>query len=192
VFDHPYAEEAIGVSGRRVSASNGRREERRLALESAPPSSITTDRARRILMRITLRMTKPILLYGAAVAAGALLLRWLEYRTLVRMGSTPPYVAAVALIFVVLGIWIGNRTARPIALESFEPNERALEELGITPRELEVLELLARGQANREIARALYVSPNTVKTHLSSLYGKLDVSRRTQAVDRARSLRLIS
>ncbi len=136
-------------------------------------------------------LRRSILLYGASIAVGAYLLHWLEYRTLVRMGSTPLYVGAVALVFVVLGIWIGNRTAQPVARGEFEPNERAVETLGISPREREVLELLAHGHSNRELARALHVSTNTVKSHLSSLYEKLDVSRRTQAVARARSLNLI-
>lgn len=136
-------------------------------------------------------MKRSVLLFGLAIAAGAFLLQWLEYRYLVRVASTPLYVAAVALLFIVLGVWIGRHTARPEPREEFRTNERALDTLGISPREYEVLELLARGHSNREIARALFVSTNTVKTHLSSLYGKLEVSRRTQAVQRARSLSLI-
>lgn len=136
-------------------------------------------------------MKRWMVLYGLAVAGGALLLQWLEYRTLVRMGSAPLYVAAVALVFIVVGIWIGHRTARPGPREAFEINQQALDYLGISPRELDVLDLLARGHSNREIAGALFVSPNTVKSHLASLYQKLEVSRRTQAVQKARSLRLI-
>lgn len=136
-------------------------------------------------------MKKSIVWYGLAIAGGAFLLQWLEYQYWVRVVSTPLYVAAIALVFIVLGIWIGHLTARPAPRVEFETNERALDTLGISPREHEVLELLARGHSNREIARTLYVSPNTVKTHLSSLYGKLDVSRRTQAVQKARSLSLI-
>lgn len=136
-------------------------------------------------------MKKSILLYGSAVAVGAALLQWLEYRYLVRMASTPAYVAVVALIFIVLGVWIGTRLAGPEVAEEFERNDEAMNYLGISPREHEVLELLARGHSNREIAKALFVSSNTVKTHLSRLYGKLEVSRRTQAVRKARSLRLI-
>lgn len=136
-------------------------------------------------------MKKSIVWYGLAIAGGAFLLQWLEYQYWVRVVSTPLYVAAIALVFIVLGIWIGHLTAPSAPREEFETNERALDTLGISPREHEVLELLARGHSNREIARALYVSPNTVKTHLSSLYGKLEVSRRTQAVQKARSLSLI-
>lgn len=137
-------------------------------------------------------MKTSILLYGLAVAGGAFVLQWLEYRTLVRSGSAPLYVSAVALVFIVVGIWIGHRTAPPpAAREAFEPNDQALDYLGISARELEVLELLAEGHSNKQIAKALSVSPNTVKTHLANLYQKLEVSRRTQAVQKARSLRLI-
>lgn len=137
-------------------------------------------------------MKKSILLYGLAVAGGAFVLQWLEYRTMVRRGSTPLYVGAVALIFIVLGVWIGRRVYRPPAGgDTFEPNRRALDYLGISARELEVLDFLARGHSNKEIAKALFVSPNTVKTHLAHLYQKLEVSRRTQAVQKARALHLI-
>lgn len=136
-------------------------------------------------------MKRSILLYGLAVALGATLLQWLEYRYLVRMTSTPVYVGAISLFFIVLGIWTGYRLARPEPSEEFERNEDAMSYLGISGREHEVLELLARGHTNREIAEALFVSPNTIKTHLSNVYDKLGVSRRTQAVQKARSLRLI-
>lgn len=136
-------------------------------------------------------MKRSILLYGLAVALGATLLQWLEYRHLVRMTPTPVYIGAIAVFFIVLGIWTGHRLARPEPAEEFERNEEAMGYLGISPREHEVLELLARGHTNREIAERLFVSPNTVKTHLSNVYDKLDVSRRTQAVRKARSLRLI-
>lgn len=133
----------------------------------------------------------PILIYGLAIAAGAFLLQWVEYRTLIRMGSAPAYGVAVALVFVALGIWIGRRVAKPTAHREFEINERALDSMGITSREVEVLGLLALGHSNREIASALILSTNTVKSHLASLYRKLEVSRRTQAVRKARTLRLI-
>lgn len=136
-------------------------------------------------------MKRSILLYGLAVAAGATLLQWLEYRYLVRMTSTPIYVAAISVFFIALGAWTGYRLARPESAGEFERNEEAMGYLGISPREYEVLELLARGHTNREIAEALFVSPNTVKTHLSNVYDKLGASRRTQAVRKARSLRLI-
>lgn len=136
-------------------------------------------------------MKKSILLYGLAVALGATALQWLEYHHLLRTTSTPVFVAAIALFFIVLGAWTGYRLAPSGSTEEFERNEEAMSYLRISSRENEVLELLARGCSNREIAEALFVSPNTVKTHLSNVYEKLGVSRRTQAVRKARSLRLI-
>lgn len=131
------------------------------------------------------------LVYGLGVAAAAFGLQWLEYRYAVRMLSTEIYVALIAALFTLLGIWVGHRLTRRRPPAPFERNAQALEYLGITDRELQVLELVAEGHSNREIARRLFVSPNTVKTHLAHLYEKLDVSRRTQAVRKARSLRLI-
>lgn len=128
--------------------------------------------------------------YGLGLAAGALLLRWLEYTWTVRMLSTELYVLAVALAFAGLGLALGlSFGARPPA--TFETNRRVLEYLGISERERQVLALVAAGLSNREIAARLFVSPNTVKTHLSHLYGKLEVTRRTEAVRKARELRLI-
>jgi ATP/maltotriose-dependent transcriptional regulator MalT len=98
----------------------------------------------------------------------------------------------VAILFTGLGAWAGRRltlgTRRP---SPFEENRRAVDTLGISDRELELLGLLAEGCSNKEIARRASISVNTVKTHLSSLYGKLDVSRRTQAVRKARELRIL-
>ena len=101
------------------------------------------------------------------------------------------YIAVLAVGFIALGLWLG-RVAFPVASkEGFSPNTRAIASLGLTERELDVLHLLADGHSNKELASALFVSPNTIKTHLSHLYGKLEVARRTQAVQRARELRLI-
>jgi DNA-binding CsgD family transcriptional regulator len=135
-------------------------------------------------------MTRTILFYGLAVAAGATVLTWIRYRHVTQVFSTEIYVGMVAVLFTGLGIWVGHRVTRPpVANEG--TNHQALDALGISARELEVLELLAEGCANKEIAKRLFVSPNTVKTHLAHLYEKLEVSRRTQAVAKARALRLI-
>lgn len=107
------------------------------------------------------------------------------------MFSTELYILFVALTFTALGIWLGRKLAGPRKRQDFACNERALQTLGISEREYEVLCLLARGLANQEIADKLHVSPNTVKTHLAHLYEKLGVSRRTQAVHKSKALRLI-
>ena len=130
--------------------------------------------------------------YGIALALLAWLLAWLDFRTRVRAGSGELYVAVVAVLFSGLGAWVGGRLAAGTRREPpFEENRKAVDTLGISERELELLGLLAEGCSNKEIARRASISVNTVKTHLSSLYGKLDVSRRTQAVRKARELRIL-
>ncbi|MEQ8748589.1 MAG: LuxR C-terminal-related transcriptional regulator, partial [Amphiplicatus sp.] len=89
------------------------------------------------------------------------------------------------------GAWAGSKLTTRAKPAAFEKNEKALAALGVTAREYEVLALLAAGRSNKEIARDLSVSPNTVKTHIGKLYEKLEASRRTEAVDKARTLALI-
>ena len=136
-------------------------------------------------------MKRAVLLYSAAIAAAALTLQWLEYRYAVRALSTEVYIGAVAVGFTALGLWAGYRLTSRGPKTAFEKNDRAIAVLGISGRELEVLELLAQGSSNKEIADRLCVSPHTVKTHLGHLYDKLDVARRTQAVQKARELRIL-
>ena len=136
-------------------------------------------------------MNRSVLLYSAAIAAAALTLQWLEYRYAVRALSTEVYIGAVAVGFTALGLWAGYRLTSRGPKTAFEKNDRAIAALGISGRELEVLELLAQGSSNKEIADRLCVSPHTVKTHLGHLYDKLDVARRTQAVQKARELRIL-
>jgi len=136
-------------------------------------------------------MTKTTLIYGLALAAGAFALRWLEYQHAVRAFSTEIYLVLIAAAFTVLGVWLGRRLTPRGAPAEFVKNAQALGYLGVSDREYEVLTLLADGLSNREIAERLFVSPNTVKTHLAHLYEKLAVSRRTQAISKAKELRLI-
>jgi len=136
-------------------------------------------------------MTKTTLTYGLALAAGAFALRWLEYQYVVRTFSTEIYIVLIAGAFTVLGVWLGRRLTSREAPRAFVKNSQALGYLGVSDREYEVLTLLADGLSNREIAERLFVSPNTVKTHLAHLYEKLAVSRRTQAISKAKELRLI-
>jgi DNA-binding CsgD family transcriptional regulator len=136
-------------------------------------------------------MIRTIVLYALALAAGAFLLQWLQYNYLVRTFPGEIYIGLIALGFAALGVWAGMRLARRPAAATFEKNTAALASLGITLREQEVLALLAAGKSNKEIAQKLGVSPNTVKTQVASLYQKLEVQRRTQAVQKARELALI-
>jgi DNA-binding NarL/FixJ family response regulator len=140
---------------------------------------------------MTAQLLRTILLYGAVLAAGTFALEWLEFRFLVRTHATEAYVALVAAAFLGLGVWLGAKLFRRAPAGPFAHNTLARETLGISDRELEVLELLAAGRSNKEIARRLDVSPNTVKTHVTKLFGKLQARRRTEAILRARELGMI-
>lgn len=137
-------------------------------------------------------MLKTVLIYGFALAAGAVLLQWLEYQIWARAHARAVYVALIGAAFMALGIWVGWRLFRgePRA-DEFSPNERAQASLGITERERQVLQLLADGRSNKEIAARLGLSPNTVKTHVARLFEKLRVARRTEAIQLARELGLV-
>ncbi len=139
-------------------------------------------------------MKPTILIYGLAMAVLIFLLKYLEYRLFVRDLSIEFYVGIVAVMFAILGVWAGKRlTRRKIVLVGpvFILNEDALQQLEISKREHEVLELMAQGLSNQEIADKLFVSLNTIKTHSSNLFLKLEVKRRTQAVQKGKELRLI-
>jgi len=125
------------------------------------------------------------------LALGALGLQWLEYQYLVRAYPFQIYAAIIACAFLVLGVWAGARLFHRPPPGPFVANDLAMESLGISGREREVLELLAAGRSNKEIARELDVSPNTVKTHVSNLFEKLAVRRRTEAISRARELGIL-
>jgi NarL family two-component system response regulator LiaR len=139
-------------------------------------------------------MKRTILIYGLSLAGLVVLLKFIEYRLFIRDLSWEVYVGVVALLFTALGVWAGRRiTSRKvvIAYPDFKLDEVALERLGISKREHEVLELISMGHSNQEIADKLFVSVNTIKTHSSNLFQKLEVSRRTQAIQRGKELRLI-
>lgn len=135
-------------------------------------------------------MWRTIVLYAFALAAGAFALQWLQYRFLVRAFPAEIYIGLIAAAFAGLGILAGLKLARR-STTGFEKNTAAIASLGLTLREQEVLALLAAGKSNKEIAQKLGVSPNTVKTQVASLYQKLEVQRRTQAVQKARELAII-
>ena len=145
-------------------------------------------------------MKRIVLLYGVCGGALIALLRFVEYRFLVVEHSLEIYGGVIALVFAAVGIRLGLTltkskevvVVREVAVaEPFVRNEARATELGITPRELEILEQIAKGLSTREIAAALFVSENTVKTHASRLFDKLSVNRRTQAVHEGKRLGLI-
>jgi DNA-binding NarL/FixJ family response regulator len=139
-------------------------------------------------------MRKIVLLYGVAMAALLGLLKVVEYRFFVREFSIEFYIGIVAIIFTVLGVWIGRQvTSKKIIVMNpdFTLDEAKLQQLGISKREYEVLELISQGFSNREIAERLFVSPHTIKSHSSNLFSKLNVRRRTEAIRKAKELMLL-
>ena len=145
-------------------------------------------------------MKRHVLFYGLLGGVLIAALKLAEYRFLVLEHSLEIYGGIVAVLFSALGIWFGLKLTRVKTVEvvreipvvgPFVRDQARLEELGITPRELEILEALAEGHSNREIAERLFVSENTVKTHAARLFDKLQARRRTQAVQRAKEAGLI-
>lgn len=148
------------------------------------------------------RLWRHIILFGLVGGLLITLLKWTEYRYLVVEHSIEIYGGLTAATFAAVGIWLGLRLTRkqivlkevrvPVpAGQPFAVNAKKQEELGITPRELEILELIAKGMSNREIAEKLFVSENTVKTHSSRVFDKLGAKRRTQAVQLGKEFGLI-
>lgn len=151
-----------------------------------------------------LQRHKQNILYGILLAFLLFMLKWLELRLLIISHSFEVYAGIIAVTFTALGIWLALKLARPkiqtTVIEKevfvntdapFTLNENALSRLNMSRRELEVLQLMATGLSNQEIADRLFVSLNTVKTHSARLFEKMEVKRRTQAVEKAKRLSLI-
>jgi two-component system, NarL family, response regulator LiaR len=147
-------------------------------------------------------MKRHVLIYGLIGGILIAVLKWTEYRFLVIEHSIEIYGGLTAATFAVLGIWLGLKltgTKETVVVKEvlvpagkpFAPDERKREDLGITRREFEILELIAQGMSNREIAGRLYVSENTIKTHSSRVFDKLGAKRRTQAVQLGKEFGLL-
>ena len=155
-------------------------------------------------------MKRHVLIFGLVGGLLIVTLQYTQYRFVVIEHSVELYGALVAAIFAAFGIWLGLRITRrreiiretvvvrevPVpaetaAAEPFVPSAASQQSLGITPRELEILTLVARGLSNREIAEQLFVSENTVKTHCARVFDKVGAARRTQAVQRGKELGLL-
>jgi DNA-binding CsgD family transcriptional regulator len=136
-------------------------------------------------------MIRFVLPYALALAAAAVALEWLRFRHVTRIDSTEIYIAILAAGFIVLGIWVGRKLTPQPRPAAFERNEAAVRSLGLTERECEILAQLASGQSNKQLARTLAISPNTVKTHVARVYEKLEVPNRVSAIEKARWLAII-
>ncbi|MGF7039810.1 NarL family two-component system response regulator LiaR [Mucilaginibacter lappiensis] len=148
-----------------------------------------------------LTRNRSVLIYGASLAVLLILMKWLEWRFVIIDHAFELYAGSLAVIFTLLGIWLAVKLTRPktvivekeVIVKSghFVLNENELNKLGLSKREMEVLQLMAEGLSNHEIASRLFVSLNTIKTHSSKVFEKLEVRRRTQAIDKAKKLSLI-
>jgi len=151
-----------------------------------------------------LRKHKATIIYSISLAFLLFLLKWLELRFIIFDHSFEIYIGFIAIIFTALGIWLALKLSKPkietvvvekevyvTRNENFVLDTLLVSQLELSKRELEILSLLAQGHSNQEIAAKLFVSVSTVKTHLQNLFEKLEVKRRIQAIEKARSLNLI-
>ncbi len=161
-----------------------------------------------MILKRLVKYKQPIL-YGACMAILLFLLKWLQFRFVIIDHALEIYVGAIAIIFTGLGIWLALKLARPkvktVVVEKevyitpvaaangngIIASEEELVKPGLSKRELQVLQLIAEGLSNQEIAARLFVSLNTIKTHSGRIFEKLDVKRRTQAIEKAKRLNLI-
>ena len=141
-----------------------------------------------------------LVLYGISMALLLFLLKWLELRFVIIDHALEVYIGAIAVIFTGLGIWLAMKIVKPkvtvvekeVYLNApFSINQKELELLNLSKRELEVLQLMSEGLSNKEIADRLFVSLSTIKTHSNNLFDKMNVERRTQAIDKGKRLGII-
>lgn len=155
------------------------------------------------LKKIYLR-SRHLILYGSILAILVFVLKWLQWKFLILDNSLDIYVGLIAIFFTVLGIWMATQLVKPkiekvivekeIYVETrpqFGINETEVKKLNLSSREYEVLQLLSRGCSNADIADKLFLSLSTVKTHVSNLFFKMDVKSRTQAIEKAKRLKII-
>ena len=147
---------------------------------------------------------REILIYSVSMAVLLWVVQWLEAHFIIYNYRLDFFIGTIAILFTVLGIWLALKLAKPkiktqiiekeVYVENpstLEIDQQEIEKLGISSRELDVLDLMAKGLTNEEIGDQLYISLNTVKTHTSNIFIKLDVKRRTQAVEKAKRLNII-
>lgn len=148
--------------------------------------------------------SRHFILYGFILAALVFLLKWLQWKFLLVDNALEIYIGLIAVFFTILGIWVARQLTKPKIekvivekdvfvpqAEDFTINKTELEKFNFTNREYEILQLIAVGHSNADIADQLFLSISTVKTHVSNLYVKMDVKRRGQAIDKAKRLRIV-
>jgi DNA-binding CsgD family transcriptional regulator len=156
---------------------------------------------KKIFLKIKIRF---IILYGFSLAILIFALKWLQWKFLIIDYSLSIYIGLIAVFFTILGVWVATQLVKPkiktvvvekevhvIQHEEFTINETELKKLDLSSREYEVLKLLARGYSNSDIAKNLFLSVSTIKTHVSNLFVKMEVKSRTQAIEKAKRLRII-
>jgi NarL family two-component system response regulator LiaR len=144
---------------------------------------------------------KHVILYGISLSAMLFLLRWMEWKFLIIDNAIEIYIGLIACIFTALGIWLALKLSKPkietrivekpVYVSDFEINQVELDKLNLRPREFEALQLMSQGLSNAEIGEKLFISLSTVKTHVSGLFEKMEVKSRTQAIEKAKRLRII-
>ena len=142
-----------------------------------------------------------IIIYGFVLALLLFVMKWIEFKFLIINNAADVYIGIIALLFTVLGFWLALKLTQPkikeiiiekkVAVNDTYIDKDKIIKLGLSSRELEILEMIARGKSNQEISIALFISVSTVKSHTSNLFLKLDVKRRTQAIEVARVSNLI-
>jgi DNA-binding CsgD family transcriptional regulator len=144
-----------------------------------------------------------IVLYGFILAVLVFLLKWLQWKFLIVDNALEVYIGLIAIFFALLGVWVATQLAKPkiqtviVEKEIYVPlsddstiNEAELKKLNLSNREYEVLQLLAKGYSNAEIAERLYLALSTVKTHVSNIFVKMEVKSRAQAIEKSKRLKL--
>lgn len=147
--------------------------------------------------------TRHFALYGFLMAVLVFTLKWLQWKFLIMDNAIDIYVGFIAVFFLLLGVWVAKQLIKPsvetvviekeVVVAGQSPiNENELQKLNLSTREYEVLQLLAQGYSNAEIAERLFLSLSTIKTHVSNLFVKMDVKSRTQAIEKAKRLNIIT
>ncbi|MBT8234525.1 MAG: response regulator transcription factor [Saprospiraceae bacterium] len=148
---------------------------------------------------------KHIILYGLSLAILIFVLKWLKWNFLVVDNAIDIYVGLIAVVFTILGVWVASQLIKPktqtVIVEkeviihqpkAFVLNQTALEHLNLTNREYEILQLIVQGHSNADIAKQLFLSLSTIKTHVSNLYSKMNVKSRFQAISKAKEIEIVA